>query len=63
MQVIHVKQINEDGSVAFEGNLGPNEVRYILEQGLNYLFQAGVEVLEAVEEEATPNAPSTDTVQ
>jgi hypothetical protein len=48
MQVIRVTKINEDGSVAFDGALGPNEVKYLLENGLNCVLQAGVETIEGL---------------
>lgn len=48
MNVIRVTKLNDDGSVAFEGMLGPNEVRYLLEQGLNCLMQAGAEAIEGI---------------
>lgn len=39
---IKVVTLNEDGSVAFEGSFGPNEVRFIMEVGTNFLLQQGV---------------------
>ena len=48
MQVIRVTKINEDGSIAFDGALGPNEVKYLLENGLNCVLQAGVETIEGI---------------
>lgn len=38
---IKVTTLNEDGSIAFEGEFGPNEVRFIMEVGTNYLLQQG----------------------
>lgn len=67
MQVIKVTKFNDDGSIAFEGNLGPNEARYVLEHGLNFVLQTGAEAIEGIledeEDEVEANAPSTDTVQ
>jgi hypothetical protein len=52
MNVIRVTKLNDDGSVAFEGALGPNEVKYLLEQGLNIVLQEGVmSIEEAVEDD------------
>lgn len=48
MQVIRVTKLNDDGSVAFDGLLGPNEVRYVLEQGLNVVLQTGAEAIEGM---------------
>jgi hypothetical protein len=31
----------EDGSIDFEGNLSPDEVRIVIETGLSYLFKVG----------------------
>lgn len=67
MQVIRVTKFNDDGSIAFEGNLGPNEARYVIEHGLNFVLQTGAEAIEGIledeEDEVEANAPSTDTVQ
>jgi hypothetical protein len=52
MQVIRVTKLNDDGSIAFDGVLGPNEVRYLLENGLNAVMQAGVEYIEQITDEA-----------
>lgn len=41
MQVVKIVKYNDDGSVAFEGEFGPNEVRYILDVGTNFLLQQG----------------------
>lgn len=41
MNVIKVTTINEDGSIKFEGTFGPNEVKFILESGVNILLQHG----------------------
>jgi hypothetical protein len=38
---IKVVTLNEDGSIAFEGAFGPNEVRFIMELGTNILLQQG----------------------
>lgn len=51
MNVIRVTKLNDDGSVQFDGLLGPNEVRFILENGLNFLLQAGAEAVLGIEEE------------
>jgi hypothetical protein len=51
MNVIRVTKLNDDGSVAFDGLLGPNEVRYILENGLNFILQTGVETIEEIADE------------
>lgn len=48
MQVIRVTKLNDDGTVAFDGLLGPNEVKYLLESGLNCVMQAGVETIEGI---------------
>jgi len=48
MQVIRVTKLNDDGTVAFDGLLGPNEVKYLLENGLNAVMQAGVETIEGI---------------
>lgn len=46
MKVIKVTQLNEDGSVQFDGYLGPNETQYVLEQGMNVILQSGAEYIE-----------------
>lgn len=51
MNVIKVSKINDDGSIAFEGMFGPNEVRYLLEQGVNLILQEGVATIESLDEE------------
>lgn len=68
MQVIKVTKFNDDGSVAFDGVLGPNEARYVIEQGLNVVLQTGAQTIEDLldedadeEIEATHEGP--DTVQ
>ena len=38
---IKVVTLNEDGTVAFEGEFGPNEVKFIMEIGTNFLLQQG----------------------
>lgn len=48
MKVIKVTLLNDDGSVNFEGSLGPNETQYVLEKGLNLIMQTGAETLEGV---------------
>lgn len=48
MKVIKVTQLNDDGSVAFEGALGPNETQYVLEKGFNVIMQTGAEALEGL---------------
>ena len=66
MRVIRVTKLNEDGSVAFDGLLGPNEVQYLLENGLNAVMQAGVEYIEQIgeeveeEENLIPGFPNED---
>lgn len=52
MNVIKVTTINEDGSVKFEGYFGPNEVKFILESGVNILLQHGAISLMNEEDEA-----------
>jgi hypothetical protein len=71
MNVIRVTKLNDDGSVAFDGLLGPNEVRYLLENGLNCIMQAGAEAIEGIlgdvdedeEEEEPIFVKGNDTVQ
>lgn len=46
MKVLKVLQLNDDGSVQFEGHLGPNETQYVIEQGLNVILQSGAEAIE-----------------
>lgn len=41
MQVVKIIKYNDDGSVMFEGNFGPNEVKYILDVGTNFLLTQG----------------------
>lgn len=41
MQVLKVTTLNDDGSIAFEGEFGPEEVRFIMEVGTNFLLQQG----------------------
>lgn len=66
MNVIRVTKLNDDGSVAFDGLLGPNEVRYILEEGLNFILQTGVEAIEFGNDEEDDDpitVEGNDTVQ
>lgn len=66
MNVIRVTKLNDDGSVAFDGLLGPNEVRYILEEGLNFILQTGVEAIEFGNDEEDDDSitvEGNDTVQ
>ncbi len=58
---IKVVTLNEDGSVAFEGEFGPNEVKFIMEIGTNFLLQQGA--LPFVEDEDQFVAEGSDTVQ
>jgi hypothetical protein len=41
MNIIKVTTINDDGSVNFEGYYGPEEVRFVLELGTNFLLTQG----------------------
>lgn len=52
MQVVKIVKYNEDGSVAFEGEFGPNEVKYILDVGTNFLLQQGAILTEQQFDEA-----------
>lgn len=65
MNIIKVTSINDDGSVAFEGHLGPNEIQFILETGVNFLLKEGaMSVLDQAEEDDEPfEVEGTDTVQ
>jgi hypothetical protein len=67
VQVIRVTKFNDDGSIAFEGNLGPNEAKYVIEQGLNIVLQAGAEAIEGMmeddDEEEVLVMQGPDTVQ
>lgn len=68
MNVLKVQKINDDGSIAFEGMFGPNEVRYILEQGVNLILQEGAATIEGLDEddfdeEDDFNIVGPDTVQ
>lgn len=38
---IKVVTLNQDGSVQFEGSFGPEQVRFIMEVGVNYLLAEG----------------------
>ena len=37
----YVKALNPDGSVKFEGELGPKEVEFVVQVGMNYLLMQG----------------------
>jgi hypothetical protein len=62
---IKVVTLNEDGSVAFEGLFGPNEVKFVLEVGTNFLLANGaspyVEEDEEESEEDVITWPEDDT--
>jgi hypothetical protein len=61
---LKVTTLNEDGSIAFEGEFGPNEVRFIMEIGTNYLLQQGA--LPFVDEDGSEDsmlAPGSDELQ
>lgn len=51
MNIIKVTTINEDGSVGAEVVFGPNEVRYTLELGMNFILQNGAAAIEAEEDD------------
>lgn len=40
---MYIKTIHEtdDGSIVFEGHLPPNEVKFMVEVGINFLLQQG----------------------
>jgi hypothetical protein len=67
VQVIKVTKFNDDGSIAFEGNLGPNEARFVIEHGLNFVLQTGAEAIEGILEEEEDEVEAThegpDTIQ
>lgn len=69
MNVIRVTRINDDGSVLFDGAFGPNEVRYMLEHGVNFILTTGAQTIEEAldDEDEDDDEPfeveGTETVQ
>lgn len=62
---LKVKTLNDDGSIAFEGEFGPNEVNFIMEVGVNFLLQQGALPMidEDDEDNDTFDIEGSDTVQ
>ena len=60
---LKVTTLNEDGSVAFEGEFGPKEVGFIMEVGTNFLLQQGVLPFLDDEDSETMVGPGSDAVQ
>jgi hypothetical protein len=63
MNIIKVTTINADGSIAFEGFYGPEEVQFILEVGTNYLLHQGTERLMEDEGEEEEEDDDTDSIR
>jgi hypothetical protein len=61
---IKITTLNEDGSIAFEGEFTQNEASLILEVGTNFLLQQGVlPFTDPDEEDEAFEVEGPDTVQ
>lgn len=63
MPTLKVATLNEDGTVAFEGEFGPEEVRFIMEIGVNFLLQQGALPFVGEDEDESFEVEGNDTVQ
>ena len=69
MQLLKVTQLNDDGSIAFEALLPPEEAKLVLEVGINVLIGQGImagqeeEYDEEEEEDDFPDIEGPDTLQ
>lgn len=63
MNIVKVVTLNNDGSIAFEGEFGPEEVRFIMEVGVNFLLQQGALPMLGDDADDSFEVEGTDTVQ
>jgi hypothetical protein len=69
MQLLKVTQLNDDGSIAFEALLPPEEAKLVLEVGINVLIGQGImagqeeEYDEEEDENDFPDIEGPDTLQ